>query len=158
VTVPADGAVTVILSNQGTTNYVMADAVRLSTDLDTTDDRYARWAAALPEADRGPTDVRPGNGWPNLVSFYAGRSAESSDATRPLIQIQRDGSLRAFFNRSLPEFPAVIEASADLIGWQTIATSADFLSSSPSFDGEYPVTVPNTALRFFRYKVSLPGS
>ena len=158
VNVPANGIVRVVISNQGTTGYVTADAVRLSTNQDTPADRYARWAAALPAADRGPTDDPFGNGWPNLLSFYAGRTANTSSTAQPLLRLQPDGSVRAFFNRALPEFPAVIEGSADLRGWQNIATSADVLTTSPAFDGEYLVPVPDPALRFFRYKVTLPGA
>ena len=158
VVVPADGIVRVIISNTGTTGYVTADAVRLSTSQDSPAARYARWAAALPVADRGPTADPIGNGWPNLLAFYAGRSALTSEASRPLLRIQPDGSVHAFFNRALPEFSAVVEASADLRVWQDIATSAATLATSPGFDGEYLIPVQDPYLRFFRYKVTLPAA
>jgi acetyl esterase/lipase len=158
VEVPADGNARVIISNQNTTGFVTADAVRLSTTTqDSPAERYARWSAALP-AGRGPTDDPFKNGWPNLLAFYAGRTATPSAAGRPLLRIQPDGSLRAFFNHALPEFPAIIEGSTNLRTWQTIATSAAALTTPPGFDGDHLVPVPDPALRFFRYKVVLPGT
>jgi hypothetical protein len=158
VVVPADGAVRVIISNTGTSGYVTADAVRLSTNQDGPAARCARWAAALPAAERDPNADPLANGWPNLLAFYAGRTALASEASRPLLRIQADGSVHGFFNRALPEFPAVVEASADLRGWQDIATSAGALPVTPGFDGEYLVPVPDPALRFFHYKVTLPAA
>jgi acetyl esterase/lipase len=159
VNVPADGSVRVIISNTGTSGYVTADAVRLALPQPTTDSpaaRYARWAAALPDAGRDPAADLMSSGWPNLISFYAGRDPLSHDFPPPLIRIQPDGSLRVFFNRSLPEFPAVIEGSDNLHDWRIIATAADVLSTAPGFDGDYIIPVPDPALQFFRLKVSLP--
>ena len=158
VTVPQDGNVQVILSNTNTSGFVTADAVRLAMTSPNPNDQYTRWAAALPPTQRGELADPLSTGLPNILAYYAGRAPLSVTSPLPLVRLDKPGFVRVFFNRSLPDLPAVLEGSPNLQDWQTLLNSTEAMTLPAGFDGDYWVPINNPTLRFFRLGVSAPSA
>lgn len=146
VVVPADGAVTVTVTNTGANGYVIADAFRLSLLHESPLATYDRWAQThLPEGSRDPGDQV--EGVPALLKYYIG----DDPVTSPLRLV--DGTTAGIFiNDSLPGIRVSLMGGVDLRenDWVEIL-GPDTLRAYPSDEtGRRMINLEDSGQRFFR--------